>query len=43
MNNPSVTVQLDPGPEDNAIIYDQDTKDIVGVVIRNFSNDGGLF
>lgn len=32
-------LQLDVGPTESVIIYDQDSKDIVGVVVRNFSGN----
>lgn len=31
-------LRLDIGPEESAIIYDKNTEDIIGVVIRKFSN-----
>ena len=33
-------LQLDVGRNENVVICDRDTKDIVGVVIRNFGGDG---
>ena len=35
-------LQLDVGRNESVVICDWDTKDIVGVVIRNFGGDGDL-